>query len=153
MIENYEFSLTVEEKAKVDASVKTLKEILTPKLIDLSPEEIKELPKMGEKTVDFVEKSLVHMEQNPTLVPSYVSIEEANKDLDGVRLLKTYYNPLEQLTGMISDSSIQSGSEAFTASLSFYNAVKAAAKADVPGAKMIYNDLKTRFPGRPSGSK
>lgn len=153
MIENYEFSLTPEEKIKVDGAILTLKEVLVPKLIDLSTGEIQELPKMGEKTVDFVEKSLVHMEQNPNLVPAYVNVEEANKDLDGVRVLKTYYNPLEQLVGMISDSSTLSGSEAFTASLSFYNAVKAAAKVDVPGAKMIYNDLKSRFPGRPSGNK
>jgi hypothetical protein len=34
------------------------------------------------------------------------------------------------------------------ASLVFYNAVKAAAAKDVPGAKAIYDELKQRFPSR-----
>ncbi len=33
------------------------------------------------------------------------------------------------------------------ASLAFYNAVKGAAKAKVPGAEVIYNDLRKRFIG------
>jgi len=43
---------------------------------------------------------------------------------------------------------MQAGSEAYTASLIFYNAVKGAAKAGVPGMKTIYDDLQSRFPGR-----
>lgn len=153
MVENYELSLTAEEQAQLVAAIQSINDILKPKLVDLSSSEIMTIPKMGEKTVDFVEKSLVHMEQNPTLVPAYVSTSDAESDMDGVRLLRTYYNPLEQITGMISDSSTLLGSEAYTAALSFYNAIKAAAKADVPGAKMIYNDLKSRFPGHPSTDK
>ncbi len=36
-----------------------------PKLIDLDASEIKQLAKMGDKTMAFVEKAIVHMEQNP----------------------------------------------------------------------------------------
>jgi hypothetical protein len=39
-----------------------------------------------------------------------------------------------------------SGSEAFNASLVFYNSAKVAAAQDVPGAKAIYEELKRRFP-------
>ncbi|MDR1339333.1 MAG: hypothetical protein LBK58_04700 [Prevotellaceae bacterium] len=38
------------------------------------------------------------------------------------------------------------GSEAYQAALVFYNAVKAAAAQDIPGAKEVYSDLKARFP-------
>ena len=38
------------------------------------------------------------------------------------------------------------GSEAYQAALMFYNAVKAAAAQDIPGAKEVYADLKARFP-------
>jgi hypothetical protein len=39
------------------------------------------------------------------------------------------------------------GSEAYQAALVFYKSVKMAAAHDVPGAKAVYEELKTRFPG------
>jgi hypothetical protein len=39
------------------------------------------------------------------------------------------------------------GSEAYQAALVFYKSVKKAAAQDVPGAKTVYEELKTRFPG------
>jgi hypothetical protein len=38
------------------------------------------------------------------------------------------------------------GSEAYQAALVFYKSVKMAAQ-DIPGAKAVYEELKTRFPG------
>jgi hypothetical protein len=38
-------------------------------------------------------------------------------------------------------------SEAYQAALVFYSSVKVAAAQDVPGAKAVYDELKTRFPG------
>jgi hypothetical protein len=40
------------------------------------------------------------------------------------------------------------GSEAYHEALAFYHNTQAATKQDVPGAKAIYEDLKTRFPRR-----
>ncbi|MDR0721667.1 MAG: hypothetical protein LBF75_02570 [Treponema sp.] len=42
------------------------------------------------------------------------------------------------------------GSEAYQAALVFYQSVKMAAAQDIPGAKAVYEELKTRFP---QGSK
>jgi hypothetical protein len=39
------------------------------------------------------------------------------------------------------------GSEAYQAALVFYKSVKVAAAQDIPGAKAVYDELKTRFPG------
>jgi hypothetical protein len=45
------------------------------------------------------------------------------------------------------------GSEAYHAALAFYHNVQATAKDDIPGAKVIFEDLKTRFPsGKRSGT-
>jgi hypothetical protein len=49
---------------------------------------------------------------------------------------------------MIDDTMLLSGSEAYIAVLAFYNYLKGAAKMGVPGAKTIFEDLSTRFPGR-----
>jgi hypothetical protein len=104
-----------------------------------------QMPNMGDKTIAFVGKTLIHMEQNPQFVPPYVNVEECRKDVEGANILRKLKNPLDQISEMISDSMIQCGSEAYIASLAFYNSVKAAAKSNVPGADTIYSDLKKRF--------
>jgi hypothetical protein len=50
------------------------------------------------------------------------------------------------LSDGIDDTVMVAGSEAYQAALVFYNAVKAAAAQDIPGAKEVYSDLKARFP-------
>jgi hypothetical protein len=54
----------------------------------------------------------------------------------------------------IGDTEMIPGSEAYQAALVFYKSVKMAAAQDIPGAKAVYEELKTRFPrpGRPKGS-
>ncbi len=147
MLENYIIELTEEEQKEVITAINTLKTVLMPKLVDLNNSEIKQLAKMGDKTMAFVEKAIVHMEQNPSLVPTYVDVAECKKDVEGVSMLREFNNSLEQITEMVGESMMLCGSEAYTASLAFYNAVKGAAKAKVPGAEVIYNDLRKRFIG------
>jgi hypothetical protein len=54
---------------------------------------------------------------------------------------------IKQLEEAVKDTSMAAGSEAYHAALAFYHNTQAAAKDDVPGAKAIFEDLKTRFPG------
>jgi hypothetical protein len=54
---------------------------------------------------------------------------------------------IKQLEEAVEDTILAAGSEAYHAALSFYHNVQAAAKDDIPGAKAIVEDLKTRFPG------
>jgi hypothetical protein len=72
--------------------------------------------------------------------------------VNAVDSLLKIFRPLHQLTSNLDDTILQSNSEAYTASLTYYSAVKSAMKAGEPGAKTIYEDLKERFPGRAKGS-
>jgi hypothetical protein len=47
----------------------------------------------------------------------------------------------------VDDTKMIAGSEAYQATLVFYKSVKVAAAQDIPGAKVVYDELKTRFPG------
>lgn len=47
---------------------------------------------------------------------------------------------------MLDDTMMLAGSEAYVAALAFYNAVKGVGRANVPGAALIYEDLRGRFP-------
>jgi len=56
---------------------------------------------------------------------------------------------LAQPMAALDDSTLAAGSEAYSAALAYYQAVKGAARMKVQGAEAIANDLGERFPGRP----
>ncbi len=141
-----------EELNKINEATKILQEILLPKLVKLNNEQRQEIVKMGDKTLAFVTKSYEHAKQNPTLVPAYLDINEMKIDLDAVETLRQIFNPLQEITQDLEDSMTLSGSEAFIASLAFYNAIKGASKSKIGASEQIYNDLSQRF-ARPSRKK
>ncbi len=128
---------------------KIIESVLRPYLIALTPEERKQLPKMSDKTVPFVEKTLDYAKSNPQFAPAYMSIPELKIDIDAVHTLTQLARPIDQLREGLGDTMMLAGSEAYIAALAYYNSVKQAAKMNVPGARAIYDDLSKRFPGRP----
>lgn len=148
MIDNYEFQVDPADLQAVKDAINVITEKLVPQLIALTPEERRDIPKMGDKTVAFVTKAIEYMQEFPELVPKYVEAQPAKIDLAAVQTLLPLNSQFTKLQEMTSDSSMLSGSEAYGSALSFYNSVKLQAKENVPGAKNVYEDLKTRFPGR-----
>ncbi|MDR1215299.1 MAG: hypothetical protein LBK25_01295 [Treponema sp.] len=130
-------------QTKID-EVKTL---LAPYVMALTPTERHELPKMGEKTISFVEKSYDFAKKNPNFVPTYLDIIAFGVDFDDAHGLWTLANSIRQLDENIEDTEMIAGSEAYQAALVFYKSVKMAAEQDIPGAKAVYEELRTRFPG------
>jgi hypothetical protein len=115
-------------------------------MISLTQAQRQGLPKMKDKTTNFVSKALDYAEANPQFAPTYLDIPGLHIDVEAVNILNSLFRPLEQIYTALDDSIMQSGSEAYVAALSFYNAIKQAAKNNVPGAQPIYDDLKKRFP-------
>lgn len=141
--------------AERDAILAKLKEAweLLPFLINLTADEKKALPKMGDKSVSFVEKSLDYAGGNPNLIPPYLDAAELKKDVTLVKQLQPIYNFLNQFFDAVDNTFTAVGSEAYVESLTFYNTVRDASKRNVPGADAIYQDLRQRFPGRPTAEK
>ncbi|TAH19974.1 MAG: hypothetical protein EAZ08_07430 [Cytophagales bacterium] len=125
-----------------------IQEILKPYLIALSPEERRQLLKMGDKTVSFVEKTLDYVKSNPEFVPAYMNVLEFEKDATAVKNLVSMLNPITQIEQGVDDTEMLAGSEAYTAALIYYNSVKQAAKNNIPNAAAIYDDLSKRFDGQ-----
>ena len=144
------FQISDADLQAVQAALQTLQAKLTPLLINLGPDDRRQLPKMGPKTVDFVSRTLSYTRGNPQFQPSFVDIDDFTIDLAAVAQLREIQQPLAQITDMVEDTLLLSGSEALTAALSCYQAFKGAAKANAPGAATIAADLATRFPGRPT---
>ncbi|MBI9072546.1 MAG: hypothetical protein JEY94_13170 [Melioribacteraceae bacterium] len=130
---------------EVETAVATIKEKLSPYLVALTPSERHELPKMRDKTIPFVEKTLNYAESSPEFAPPYMKVDEMKVDVTAVENLKSVLNPIQQIDSNLDDTVMVCGSEAYVAALSYYNSVKLASKMDIPNAKPIYDDLKQRF--------
>jgi hypothetical protein len=141
-------TLKLEDLKKVLDALNAANAVLKPYLIALTPAERQELPKMSDGTAPFVQKTLEYAQTNSGFVPAYIDVKELKTDFDAVEALAQIFRPVEQLYFNLSDTMTLSGSEAYVASLAFYNSVKQAAKINVPGAKAIAEDLKLRFAGQ-----
>jgi len=141
------FSITPEVEQSILDAIAQIENDL-PMLINLSADDRHDLPKMGDKTLAFVTKSLEYAKQNSGIVPPFLNISEFEKDVIAATSMSKILRPLKQLLEKIDDTTMLTGSEAYSAALIFYGAVKGAAKADVGGMKTVYDDLQARFPGR-----
>jgi hypothetical protein len=132
---------------QVYGQIEAVKTALAPYILALTPQERHAILKMGDKSLAFVEKTHDYASDNPTLVPSYLDMGDFDKDFSDAHGLWRLLTAIRQLEEAVEDTIMIAGSEAYHAALAVYHNVQAAAKQDVPGAKAIYEDLKTRFPG------
>lgn len=140
-------SLTISEEdlTAINKAVELLQKKLLPLLTQIPKEKKKDMLIMGDKSVAFVTKAYEHAEQNELLIPNFLKMDEFEKDLNAINILRRLKNPLGHLAQMLDDTMIIAGSEAYEAARIFYNAVKLASDSNVANSKSIYEDLKIRF--------
>jgi hypothetical protein len=123
-----------------------VQKLIYPYVTTLTPSERMTLPKMGEKTLAFVEKCHEFAQQNPELCPNYFNMKEFGMDYMDARGLFTVVNMATQLKESLANTQMSAGSEAFQHALLFYKSAKVAAANDVNGANAVYEELRKRFP-------
>lgn len=139
-------SIPQTELDEIKLSINRALTLLKPYALTLTPTERAEMAKLGDKTLAFVDKTNAYSQANPLLCPPYFSQAELAIDFADYQSLRPLAVLVEQVLHSIEDTMMVAGSEAYVASLSFYNSTKDAAKRDIPGAKAVYDDLKARFP-------
>jgi hypothetical protein len=132
---------------EIEGAVETLENKLMPHLKNLSPEERRNILKLGDKAVPFVEKARDWVKENPQLMPPYGDVEELEKDLKAMKLLDRLLRSIRPIFNGIEDTLLLAGSEAYAEALAYYSYFKAAAKAKVDNAEEAYYDLRAWFPG------
>jgi hypothetical protein len=120
-------SLSAADQQAVLAAIRTIREKL-PFLIDLSPEERRSLPRMGDKSRGFVAQALEIASQNPDILPRSFDVEEMRKDVELLNALSPVTAALAQLNELVDDTFMAVGSEAYTAALAVYQYTRAAGK-------------------------
>jgi hypothetical protein len=141
-------SVQEEKLGKIVKGLEDLREEVSTYVTPLTPKERKVLPKMGEKTLAFVEKCFEFSKSNPELCPGFFDKEAFEVDFKDARGLYGAVNMATQLKENLADTQMSAGSEAFQTALLFYNSAKMATANNVAGAKAVYEELRKRFPYR-----
>ncbi|MEH2070841.1 MAG: hypothetical protein V7K47_22210 [Nostoc sp.] len=146
-------TLSQTERDAVLQAISTIKEKL-PFLVDLSSEERKALPKMGDKSRAFVSKALEVAAQNPEFLPRSFDLEEMRKDIQLFEALYPVLLSLTQLQELVNDTALAVGSEAYAAALQVYNYAKVSGQG--AGLDAVVGEMGQRFarkPGKPKSQK
>ncbi len=134
--------LSQADKDAVLVAIKTIKDKL-PFLIDLTTDERRALPKLGDKSRAFVVKALEVATQNPTFLPRSFDLEEMRTDVELFEEMYPILLGMAQLNELIEDTVTEVGSEAYAAALLVYNYAKA---ADVgSGLDGVVDEMGKRF--------
>lgn len=152
MSNNVSAVISNEAITEIQDAINTIRRNI-PFLISLTGDQRHMIPKMGDKTVSFVNKSLEYATQNPSILPAYFDLAEFKKDVDAFNQLFRVVAPLQKLAEELDDTMMMAGSEAYTSALVFYNSLKGAIKTGQTGLKNVQDDLSSRFPGRSASQK
>jgi hypothetical protein len=117
---------------------------LLPFLIDLTPEERKTLPKLGDKSLMFATKALDLIKKDFSFMPGNFSIEEMEKDIVLFDKMLRVRLEIGKLFELVDDTTIEVGSEAYTAALTVYDNAKRNGKNTV-GMDGALDELSRRF--------
>lgn len=128
--------------AKLDEVLTALKEYATP----LIAAERRELLKMGDKSLSFVEQAHKLATANPGLRSKYFDMGGFDADFTDAHELSPLAAKARQVLETVEDIQMTAGSEAYHAANEFYADVKSAAERDVPEARAVYETLKAANP-------
>lgn len=127
-------------KAKLNAI-----EQLFPFLIELSADEILQLPRISVANHLFVQDIIQVLETYSVPLPAGISAAEIKKDLDLYDQLDNLSMDYEVMLKKMRNTATLAGSEAYKASLFVYKIIQTYAESSVPGYGAIYERLKQRF--------
>ncbi len=143
-------ALTKADRDAVMTAISTIKSKL-PFLVDLTAEERKALPKMGDKSQAFVTKALEVATQNPDFLPRAFDLDEMRRDVELFETMYPIVVALSQLQELVDDTAMAAGSEAYAAALQVYHYAKASGQGS--GMEGMVNEMGQRFTRKPRKAK
>ena len=144
---------TDQELTKLGNALNEIAQLLSGKVINLTPEERKQYGSIGDKNKIFVDKCKAYMEQNIDTLPKTIDKHEFDKDYKARQQIEEPLRKLLQLAEMLSDTKILLDFDNYNGSLSYYRYVKFLATQNTPGITSIYEDLRQHFERAAKGSK
>ena len=144
-------SFSAAELTAIDGALTTLETALAGKVVNLTPQDRQQYGRIGNRTENWIDKVKAYMDNNPALVPAYIDKTELDKDYKVRQDIKPRLNRLSSVFESLDDTQKLVSSDLWHNATAFYRNLKMATRENVPGSTVIYQDLKTQFPG--PGSK
>ena len=135
-------NFTDADLAAIDAALAALEERFQT-LIDLTPDERRQLSKMGDKSESFCRQTLTVMGQNTQYIPPSVDLAEAQRDLANLDALRIRAVRLRRLLGRLDDSITALGSDVMSTALEGYALLKVLGKGT--GLDALRQSISARF--------
>ena len=142
-----------QELNKIENALNEVLQVLSGKVINLTPEERTQYGSIGDKNKIFVDKCKAYMEQDPTTVPNTLDKHEFDKDYKARQQMEEPLKKLSRITEMLMDTKILLDFDNYNGSLSYYRYVKFLATQNTPGITSIYEDLRQHFEKAAKGRK
>jgi hypothetical protein len=131
--------------AEVEQKLSEIEVLLATHLETLTIDERKSLPKMGDKSVNFVTKSAEYTSTLAAELPPYIQGADLRIDAAVYAGLLPIFQRLDSLRQQVEDTRMLAGHEGYAEALAVYGALKAAAGQSRPGAQAAVDELKIRF--------
>ena len=142
--------LSEADQQAVLAAIETIRQKL-PFLIDLTPEQRRSLPKMGDKSRAFVSKALTIAQHNSNFLPRSFSVEEMGRDVGLIESLQPIMVSLTRLFEQLEDTYTEVGSEAYSAALVVYQYGRTS--SDGESLESLLDDMAQRFARKSRNTK
>jgi hypothetical protein len=133
----------------VIAKLDSLKSDL-PFLVDLDNEDLASLPKLGDRSLAFVKRTLELARQDDSFLPRNIDLDELARDLALFETLEPVIQRLTALLDLARDTRTLAGSDAYATALDIYHAAKRAGKGG--GLESLLSTVAKRFAQRPSAA-
>jgi len=139
-------NIPVDVFQSVESRLDEIEVLFNPYRVVLSPAEKNGMIKFGYDFIKFLEISHKFAVKYPELFPFFREKSLLNKEFFIVYELWKIHNKMEELDNAVKDTGLLAGSCAMETALSFYQTVKIAARRDIPGARVIFEELKPALP-------
>ena len=136
---------TEQELTKIANALNEVMQLLSGKVVNLSPDERMQYGSIADKNKVFVDKCKAYMEQDPATVPNTLNKHEFDKDYKARQQMEEPLRMVLRIAEMLSDTKILLDFDNYNGSISYYHYVKFLATQNTPGITSIYEDLSQHF--------
>ena len=137
--------LGVDDIAAIDKALDIL-EAKFDRFVTLTPDQIRRLNKMGDKSEAFCRQATVVLEENPQLIPPGFSVAELRQDVTDLDLMRPRFLRLRELLEKADSTEMALGSDIINAALEGYGYIKMGGKS--AGLDGLREGMNARFGNR-----
>jgi hypothetical protein len=137
-------TLTPAQLTTVSTAISSLNSTLSM-LLALTDDERASLLGINVDNKQFVDETLEEMTNNGAILPTYLNVQNLQKDVQLFEQLDGLHSQLMNVVQKISDTRRLAGHESYNMSLAVYKMYEAATQMGIPNARQSYDRLKQRF--------